>query len=241
VSLGAAPASLPAPGGAVEERIAISNMTSDSQITLDTLVHSEFGALDGKGDCELPQIIAAQASYSCTIEATVSGAIGDSFNHTVYAAGQTASNLNVGNFGGATISLFDPAAQGNWLPIIARQEQHPEEDNDSPCESFPLYLGKTYWFAIDDQFDWYYFDVTQGGPTTVRLSNVLSEDTQVAIFANDRCDQLNGDRDLVIFNGDYKAEKILAFNAPPGRYFIFVADLKTRSVEMPYAIIIKQP
>ena len=241
VSFVAAPASLPAPGGAINERIVISNMTPDSQITLDTLVHSEFGALAGIGDCKLPQTIAAQASYSCTIETAVSGAIDDSFSHTVYAAGQTAEGLKVGNYDSATISLFDPAEQGYWLPIIARQEQHPEEDNDSPCESFPLYLGKTYWFAIDDQYDWYYFDLTQGGPTIVRLSNVLSEDTQVAIYANDRCDQLDGDRDLVIFNGDYNAEKVLAFNARPGRHYIFVADLKTRSAEMPYAVTIQQP
>ncbi len=240
VSLVAAPARLPAPGGAIEERIVISNVTSDARITLDTLVHSEFGALDGKGDCELPRTIEAQASYSCSIETAVSGAIGDSFSHTIYAAGQTAGGLEVGNYDSATISLFDPAEQGYWLPIIARQEQHPEEDNDSPCEAFPLYLGRSYWFAIDDQFDWYYFDVTQGGPTTVRLSNVLSDDTQVAIFANDRCDQLDGGRDLVIFNGDNNAEKVLAFNARPGRHFIFVADLKTRSAELPYAITIQQ-
>ncbi|MFN2161116.1 MAG: hypothetical protein ACK2UN_03495 [Candidatus Promineifilaceae bacterium] len=241
VSLGAAPASLPAPGGAIEERIVISNMTSDAQIALDTLVHSEFGSLNGKGDCDLPRTIAAQASYSCTVETTVSGVIGDSFTHTVFAAGQTAGGLAVGNYDSATISLFDPAAQGYWLPVIARQERHPEEDNDSPCEAFPLYLGKTYWFAIDDQFDWYYFDLAQGGPTTVRLSNVLSEDTQVAIFANNRCDQLDGNSDLVIFNGDNNAEKLLAFNARPERHFIFVADLKTRSAEMPYAITIQQP
>lgn len=241
VTLEAEPASIPAPGGLIKERIRITNLTNIAQINLNTLIHSELGNLAGLGDCTLPQNIVPQGSYSCQIETIIEGASGDYVTHSVYVSGVNSFGTAVGGSAQADILLFNSAKQQKWMPVVAKAELHPEEDNDSPCQAFPIEPGREYHFAVDDAFDWYYFDVERPGMVTVRISNLMSKDSQAAVYANDSCDDLDGAADLVAYNGDNMPEKILKFEAEKMRHFLVIADIKTRSLEIPYKVIVLVP
>ncbi len=239
-SLEAQPSSLPAPGGAAEETILVSNASSSLPLDLTFLHHSELGSLDGVGDCVLPQDIGPGQAYSCKFSINVSGEIGDYVSHIVSAAGETSSGVVVGDDAQVDITLFDHAQQEAWLPVVAVSEEHPEEDNDTPCTSFPLTNGLLYYFTLDDEFDWYYFDVTRGGTVTVQIEDLNAPDAQVAIFANNACDQLV-DTDLVSYNGDDLPSKTLQFSATAGRHFMFVADTPAAKAKSAYSLVVRVP
>ena len=89
VALSASPTSVVAPGGPVNLTVQVANNTS-SELTLDSLVDSLEGNLDGKGSCDTPRAIQANSSYSCTYTVTISGKqVGDVVTHTVTAVAGT--------------------------------------------------------------------------------------------------------------------------------------------------------
>ena len=239
VTLRANPASWPAPGGLIEETVLIRNLSTKVAVELNSLRHSVLGNLNDVGNCLLPQTVAAEESFDCSFEIEVTGTIGDLISHIVAGAGVTEGGSTVGNVDQVSILLFDPARRQNWLPVVAMPERHPEEDNDSPCTAFPLENGEKYTFAIDDQYDWYYFDVLRNGTVNIQIEN-LSADAQVAVFANQNCDQVN-ENDLVSYNGDDNPNKTMVFSADVSRHFVFIADLTARSFEMPYSITVQTP
>ena len=223
VSLQANPGGVPAPGTTISEEIQIENPTQNSTFTLNILIHSEIGNLDNVGDCKLGNRIDPGETYTCTINIPVAGAAGDRVYHEVSAAGTTEDGKTTGNIGSTTILLFNSASLNNWLPVISKPVPPPEnreEPNDVPCSAYPLIPGLNYdFFKLNDEEDWYEFDVRSGGEVTVKVENLVSRDAQVYVYKNDSCSQLK-EADEVKYDGGFSTERELKFNADPGHYFI---------------------
>jgi hypothetical protein len=66
----ASPTSIPETGGNVTYTVETTNNASVS-VTLTTLSDDKFGNLDGQGDCDVPQTLAAGAKYSCSFQKTL--------------------------------------------------------------------------------------------------------------------------------------------------------------------------
>ncbi len=80
------PPRIAAPGGAVVFTIRVDNVTGPA-FTLNSLVDSVFGSLDGMGDCAVPQTIAPSGFSTCSFTGVVSGSAGSHHSNTVTAAG----------------------------------------------------------------------------------------------------------------------------------------------------------
>ena len=83
------PTSIPETGGDVTFSFVVTNNSAEAA-TLDSLVDSDFGDLDGQGNCSVPQPLAASGSagesYSCEITVNLSGdASGPAHNNMVTA------------------------------------------------------------------------------------------------------------------------------------------------------------
>ena len=73
-----------APGGPVAYTVTLTN-TGPVDITADSLTDDQFGNLGTLGDCKLPQLILAGASYGCSFTALVTGNAGENHINTVVA------------------------------------------------------------------------------------------------------------------------------------------------------------
>jgi hypothetical protein len=71
------PPGVPAEGGLVTFSFTTTNTSESDSLTLDTLVDSVFGDLNGRGSCSVPQTLAPGEAYSCAFQETVTGALGD--------------------------------------------------------------------------------------------------------------------------------------------------------------------
>ena len=101
------PASLPEPGGAVTFTVTIENLSATLSVTIDTLNDSIYGDLNGQGDCAVPQIIAAGASYTCQFTANVTGNAGYSETDIVTASGSDGNQNPVSGQDDATVTITD--------------------------------------------------------------------------------------------------------------------------------------
>ncbi len=79
LSKSANPTHVPETGGEVTFTFLVNN-TGQEEVTLNSLVDTVFGNLDGKGTCDLPQTIAIGGSYICTYAVTL--AADDLVDHT---------------------------------------------------------------------------------------------------------------------------------------------------------------
>lgn len=84
VSKTATPDNVDAPGGDVSFSTTVQN-TSIETLTLTSLVDDIHGDLDGQGTCSVPQVIAANDSYSCSFMINVTGNGGDVETDTITA------------------------------------------------------------------------------------------------------------------------------------------------------------
>ena len=75
VGYGASPASVPETGGLLTFTATVANL-GEVAVQLSLLDSGLFGDLHGRGDCALPQTLAANGSYSCSFEGSVSGDTG---------------------------------------------------------------------------------------------------------------------------------------------------------------------
>ena len=105
VTVQAAPAALPAPGGMVTFNVHVTN-TGDTTADLTALSDSFHGDLDGSGTCALPQTIAPAASYDCSFAVNIGGNIGDVQTETIAASGVSHATSISAN-GSATVTLND--------------------------------------------------------------------------------------------------------------------------------------
>ena len=82
------PTEVDEPGGQVIFQVTLRNEGSVDVITVDTMLDSVYGNLNGKGSCILPQTLNPGAEYTCQFSATVTGNGGDHETDVVIASGQ---------------------------------------------------------------------------------------------------------------------------------------------------------
>ena len=87
VTKSANPTSLPEPGGSATFSATVENTSAVDSVTITSLVDDVYGDLDGKGTCDVPQTLAAGASYSCSFSGAVSGNAGSSHRDEITASG----------------------------------------------------------------------------------------------------------------------------------------------------------
>ena len=81
------PTSLPEPGGSASFSVSVKNTSAVDSVTISSLTDDVYGDLDGKGTCDVPQTIAAGATYSCSFTGAVSGNAGSQHTDVVTASG----------------------------------------------------------------------------------------------------------------------------------------------------------
>ena len=70
----ASPHLVPAPGGLVTFSVSVQNTSATESLSVNSLVDDVFGDLNGQGNCQLPQMLAAGQIYSCDFTGAVTGA-----------------------------------------------------------------------------------------------------------------------------------------------------------------------
>jgi uncharacterized repeat protein (TIGR01451 family) len=109
------PESLPEPGGPVEFTVQVKNSSvSTDPVTITSLVDDPDGAgpagaidLDGRGSCDVPQVIQPGGTYTCKFTGTISGNAGDVKTDIVTAAGHDDDGHEVSDDDDATVKLTD--------------------------------------------------------------------------------------------------------------------------------------
>jgi len=96
-----------ASGEPVTFTIIVSNDSASDAITLDALVDSVYGDLDGQGDCAVPQSMPATTTYQCSFEAVVAGTAGETHLNEVTASGTSDDGDPVAATAVATVDLLD--------------------------------------------------------------------------------------------------------------------------------------
>jgi len=74
LALAASPSLLPPDGGALTLDVHVDNTGSAESVVLASLIDDVYGDIGGQGSCTLPQTIAAQASFACSLTVVASGA-----------------------------------------------------------------------------------------------------------------------------------------------------------------------
>ena len=101
------PVSLPEPGGNVAFSVTVKNTSAVDSVTISSLTDDIYGNLDGKGTCDVPQTIAAGATYSCSFTGAVSGNAGSSHTDVVTASGKDDDGNDVSDEDDATVRITD--------------------------------------------------------------------------------------------------------------------------------------
>ena len=105
------PTSLPKPGGPVTFTVLIDNTSAVDSVTIDSLVDSIHGDLNGQGDCSVPQTIPAGDYYNCSFTATVSGNAGYVETDVATASGTDDGGNPVSDADDATVVVIGEANQ----------------------------------------------------------------------------------------------------------------------------------
>jgi uncharacterized repeat protein (TIGR01451 family) len=107
------PASLPEPGGNVTFTVVVHN-TSQEAVTLTSLMDDPDDggplpavSLDGVGTCDVPQQLAADATYTCAFQRAITGDAGDSKTDRVVATVRDDENDEAGDDDDATVTITD--------------------------------------------------------------------------------------------------------------------------------------
>lgn len=108
------PPTVVAPGDDVTFTFEIDNLSNAYGVTIDTLVDSVFGDLNGQGTCSVPQVIPPMASYSCSLTSFVGGNPGDIHTNTAQAAGNEddVCGLPVEAMDAAQVQIVDEVIEG---------------------------------------------------------------------------------------------------------------------------------
>ena len=101
----AKPTSLPEPGGTATFDVKIENTSAVDSVTITSLTDDVYGDLDGKGTCDVPQQLAAGASYDCSFTGAVSGNAGSQHTDVVTASGTDDDGNPVSGHDDATVTI----------------------------------------------------------------------------------------------------------------------------------------
>jgi len=102
----ASPTSVNEPGGNVTFTFTVTN-DGGEDVTLDALVDSVYGDLNGEGTCATGGTIAAGASYSCSIEPFISGAGGTTHTNVAKAEASDDDGNTVGDEDDENVQIND--------------------------------------------------------------------------------------------------------------------------------------
>ena len=105
VTKSAAPASIQEPGGTATFAVTVQNASAVDSVTISSLTDNVYGNLDGKGTCDVPQTLAAGASYNCSFTGAVSGAAGSAHVDVVTASGIDDDGNPVSGSDDATVTI----------------------------------------------------------------------------------------------------------------------------------------
>ena len=87
--------------------VSVKNTSAVDSVTISSLSDDVYGNLDGKGTCDVPQTLAAGASYSCSFTGAVSGNAGSSHTDVVTASGTDDDGNPVSDDDDATVRITD--------------------------------------------------------------------------------------------------------------------------------------
>ncbi len=132
----AVPDTYPEPGGPVVFTVSVTN-TSPEPITLTSLVDDTYGNLDVPGLCDIPQVIAAGATYECSTTGPVLGDAGDRRTDIVIGIGQDDDGNQVTAEDTATVTITDV------LPSIAIDKTVTPEELPEPGGSVAIRVAVT--------------------------------------------------------------------------------------------------
>jgi uncharacterized repeat protein (TIGR01451 family) len=109
-----------APGGNVTFTVVIENLTAEP-VTIDSLVDSVFGNLNGKGTCSVPQLLDSAGdpddSYQCSFTGYVGGQAGAVHNNIVTAIGSDDDDNPVSDDGGAIVRILSIVTPPPFIPV----------------------------------------------------------------------------------------------------------------------------
>jgi YVTN family beta-propeller protein len=163
------PTSLVAPGGSVQFTVTINNTSSTGAFTVETLVDSIRGDLNGQGSCSTPQTIDAGTSYLCSFGATVSGAAGYVETDVVIATGRDSSQVPVNGSAAATVSIVappqtpTPTSSPTPTPVCAEDQYEIDNTRDLARRLLPGGLPQVHTFSYPMDVDWVSIDTPRVG------------------------------------------------------------------------------
>ncbi|WP_440056552.1 DUF7507 domain-containing protein (plasmid) [Pseudoalteromonas sp. T1lg65] len=122
----ASPTELLEPGGAVTFSVVINNTSAASSdpVTIDSLIDSIHGDLNGQGDCSVPQLIAVGGSYNCAFTVLVNGNAGDSETDTITATGSDDDGNTVSASDSATVVILNTPSSIDVLKSASPELLH---------------------------------------------------------------------------------------------------------------------
>jgi hypothetical protein len=141
------PTSVDEPGGNVTYTFTVNNTSPVDTVTINSLVDTILGDLNGQGTCAVPQTLAPDDdlpggpdSYTCTVIAPVSGNAGDAITNTATAEGVDDDNEPVMASDSATVDINNvpPAASLTKTATAVLVTYTVEVCNDSDAEALTL-------------------------------------------------------------------------------------------------------
>ena len=218
-TLTAAPTSVTAPGGNVTFTVRVSNTSAVDTVTINALTgDTPLDNLNGKGNCSLPQVLAAGEGYQCQVTAMVEGTAGQGKSVTVIAAGHDDDSLevtdssppvNITITARPTTLVFVPLALNNFVV---------GEPNNACTDAYPITINADYHFLPDDANDWYHFSLGSSGKLVIELSNFVPVQGQIILYKGS-CGNLT----IVKNNGNFLPTKVIEVDpADAGSYYVRV-------------------
>lgn len=120
----ARPSSIPTSGDEVTFTITTTNTSEVDTVTIDSLVDSVFGDLDGQGDCSVPQVLAPGETYQCRFTERLSGDVGETHLDEVFVTGTSDDGDAVASRANAIVTFVFiarsvPVAGATGLALLA--------------------------------------------------------------------------------------------------------------------------
>lgn len=114
------PSTVKEPGAEVTFNVMVANTSKVDQVTVNSLMDSIHGDLDGSGDCALPRVMQPGGIYGCEFTAFVGGQGGGEEQNLLVASGVDDDGLAVSALDIATVAILD-------LPpsVVARKTADP--------------------------------------------------------------------------------------------------------------------
>ncbi|MEH6610950.1 MAG: hypothetical protein V7696_16400 [Halioglobus sp.] len=111
------PGTVSVEGGSVTFSFTTTNTSQADTVTLDTLIDSVFGDLDGQGSCSVPQTLAPGESYTCEFQETLAGALGETHLDEIEVTGTSEDGDLVS---ARAVAIVDFIAAIRSIPVLGQ-------------------------------------------------------------------------------------------------------------------------